>query len=119
MTPHHRFTLPPKRAKIVLKSVFLNKINTLSVSIFLSKKNYDPQYIWDPPSKQNDSALYLNCVTIYLVQFIYLLFKKINFQQNTAIWKHPIHTHNLSLPVAQDQGDMPYTHDRSSRDYHC
>ena len=33
MTPHHRYTLPPKQAKIVLKSVFLNKINTLSVVI--------------------------------------------------------------------------------------
>ena len=31
--PHHRYTLPPKQAKIVLKSVFLNKINTLSVVI--------------------------------------------------------------------------------------
>ena len=27
--PHHRYTLPPKQAKIVLKSVFQNKINTL------------------------------------------------------------------------------------------
>ena len=32
-TPHHRYTLPHKQAKIVLKSVFLNKINTLSVVI--------------------------------------------------------------------------------------
>ena len=31
--PHQRYTLPPKQAKIVLKSVFLNKINTLSVVI--------------------------------------------------------------------------------------
>ena len=31
--PHHRYTLPPKHAKIVLKSVFLNKINTVSVVI--------------------------------------------------------------------------------------
>ena len=31
--PHHRYTLPLKQAKIVLKSVFLNKINTLSVVI--------------------------------------------------------------------------------------
>ena len=33
MTPHHRYTLPPKQAKIVLKSVSLNKINILSVVI--------------------------------------------------------------------------------------
>ena len=31
--PHHRYTLPPEQARIVLKSVFLNKINTLSVVI--------------------------------------------------------------------------------------
>ena len=27
MTSHHRYTFPPKKAKIVSKSVFLNKIN--------------------------------------------------------------------------------------------
>ena len=32
-TPHHWYTLPPKQVKIVLKSVVLNKINTLSVVI--------------------------------------------------------------------------------------
>ena len=67
MTPHHRYTLPPKQAKIVLKSVLLNKINTLSVVIlwlptFWSLKFYDPlfffpkiyelQYIWDPPFRR-------------------------------------------------------------------
>ena len=31
--PHHRYTLPPKQAKILLKSVLMNKINTLSVVI--------------------------------------------------------------------------------------
>ena len=70
--PHHRYTLPSKQAKIVLK-VFSNKINTLSVVIlwlptFWSSKNfmtplfffpkiYDPQYIWDPPSRENASPL--------------------------------------------------------------
>ena len=52
---------PLNRLKIVLKSVFLNKINTTHVSvvilwlptfydppIFFPKK-YEPQYIWDPP----------------------------------------------------------------------
>ena len=32
MTPHHRYTLHSKQAKIVLKSVFLNKMITLSGS---------------------------------------------------------------------------------------
>ena len=70
--PHHWYTLPPKQAKIVLKSV-LNKINTLSVVIlwlptfwsskilwhplFFFPKIYDPQNIWDPPSKENASPL--------------------------------------------------------------
>ena len=31
--PHHRYNLPQKQAKIVSKSVFLNKINTLSMVI--------------------------------------------------------------------------------------
>ena len=61
--PRHQYTLPLKQAKIVLKSVFLNKINTLSVGIlrlptfWLSKILWPPyfsfiffpQYIWDPP----------------------------------------------------------------------
>ena len=70
--PHHRYTLTPKQAKIVLKSVFLNKIDTLTVVIlwlptFGSSKTYDPpiffpkiydpQYIWDPPSEENASPL--------------------------------------------------------------
>ena len=60
MTPHHRHTLPPKQAKIVLKSVFLNKTNTISghlvipyilviknfmtSPIFLSKNLWPPVY---------------------------------------------------------------------------
>ena len=71
-TPHHRYTLPPKQAKIVLKSVFLNKVNTLSVVILwllhfghqklydplvFFPKIYDPQYIWDPHSEENDGPL--------------------------------------------------------------
>ena len=72
MTPHHRYTLPPKQAKIVLKSIFLNKINTLSVRwslydslhfghqkfydppIFLSKNLWPPVYL-GPPSEENAS----------------------------------------------------------------
>ena len=64
--PHLRYTLPLKQAKIVLKSVFLNKINTLSVTPYILviknfdppiffPKIYDPQYIWDPPSEENAS----------------------------------------------------------------
>ena len=65
--PHHRYTLPPKQAKIVLKSVFLSKINTLwsfcdslhfMTPLFFSfKKFMNPQYIWDPPSEENVSPL--------------------------------------------------------------
>ena len=73
--PNHWYTLPPKQAKIVLKSVFLNKINTLSVVIlwlptFWSSKilwppyfsfqkfKTPPQYIWEPPhSEENDIPL--------------------------------------------------------------
>ena len=71
--PPHRYTLPPKQAKISLKSAFLNKIKKLSVVIlwlptfWLSKilwpppiflsKNLWPQYIWDPPSEENASPL--------------------------------------------------------------
>ena len=86
MTPHHRYTLPPKQAKIVLKSVFLNKINTLSVVIlwlptfwsskilwtpyFSFQKIMIPQYIWDPPhSEENDSPL-----TSMKFLFIFLIF---------------------------------------------
>ena len=39
--PHHRYTLPPKQAKIVLKSVFFNKINTLSVVILWLPTHYE------------------------------------------------------------------------------
>ena len=69
MTPHHQYTVPPKQAKVVLKSVFLNKIHYLwsssdslhfghlkfMISLFFFPKIYDPQYIWDPHSKENDS----------------------------------------------------------------
>ena len=80
MTLHHRYTLSHKQAKIVLKSVFSNKINTLSVvilwlptfwlskilwpSLFFFQKNYDPPSIFGtPPSGKNDSPLnsYLCC----------------------------------------------------------
>ena len=57
--PHHRYTLPPKPAKIVMESVFLNKINTPSVvilwfptfwssKIFLTKI-YAPSIFGTPP----------------------------------------------------------------------
>ena len=62
---HHQYTLLPKQTKIVLKSVFLNKINTLFVVIlwfptfwsskmlwppyFSFQKSMTPQYIWDLP----------------------------------------------------------------------
>ena len=50
MTLHHRYTLPPKQAKIVLKSVFLNKINTLH---FLwsscDSPHFGHQNFYDPP----------------------------------------------------------------------
>ena len=65
MTPHHWYTLPRKQAKIVSKSVFMNKVNTLSVVIlwlptfwsskilwppyFSFQKFMTPQYILDPP----------------------------------------------------------------------
>ena len=67
--------LPPKQAKIVLISVFLNKINTFSVvisgssydpPIFLSK-NLWPQYIWDPPLLKTRNASPLNRKTHALV----------------------------------------------------
>ena len=67
MTPHHRYTLPPKQAKFELKSVVLNKINTPSVviwsscdslhfghqkilwpPIFLSKNLWPPIYLGHP-----------------------------------------------------------------------
>ena len=69
---HHRYTLPPTQAKTVLKSVFLNKINTLSVVIldilhsghqkfydplFFFPKFHDPPCIWDPYSEENDNPL--------------------------------------------------------------
>ena len=69
MTPHHRYTIFPKQAKIVLKSVFLNKYthylwsscdslhfdqNFMTPLIFFPKI-YDPQYIWDPHSEENDN----------------------------------------------------------------
>ena len=48
MTPHHRYTLPPKQAKIVLKSVFLNKINTLSVVILWLTTFWSSKMLWPP-----------------------------------------------------------------------
>ena len=71
---HHRYTLPSKQATIVLKSVFLNKINTLRSScdpLHLGhQKFYDTPYfsfhkIMTPPSifgtppssQENDSPL--------------------------------------------------------------
>ena len=54
---HHRYTLPPKQVKIVLKSVFLNKINSLFMIIlwllhFGHQKFYYPIFffldIYDP-----------------------------------------------------------------------
>ena len=47
--PHHRYTLRPKQAKIVLKSVFSNKINTLSVVILWLPIHFDHQKFYDPP----------------------------------------------------------------------
>ena len=74
MTPYHRYNLPPKQAKIVLKSVFLNKINNsicghlvtpyilviknFMTPLFFFPKIHDPpppQYIWDSNSKEYDS----------------------------------------------------------------
>ena len=68
MTPLHRYTLPPKQAKIVLKLVFLNKINILSMVIlwlptfwsskilwppyFSFQKCMTPQYVWDPHTRK-------------------------------------------------------------------
>ena len=55
------YPLPPKRAKIVLKSVFLKKNkHTISghlvTSYILVIKNFmTPQYIGDPHSEENDS----------------------------------------------------------------
>ena len=46
--PHHRYTLPPKQAKIVLKSVFLNKINTLSVVILWLPTFWSSNILWPP-----------------------------------------------------------------------
>ena len=48
MTPHHRYTLPPKQAKIVLKSVFLNKINTLSVVTLWLPTFWSSKILWPP-----------------------------------------------------------------------
>ena len=75
MTLHHQYTLPPKQAKIVLKSVFLKKINTLSVvilwlttfwsskilwsSLFLFPNIYEPQHISLPlPPKKMIAPLH-------------------------------------------------------------
>ena len=64
--PNLQNTLPPKQAKIVLKSVFLKKINTICghlvipyilvikhfIPLFFFPKIYDPQYICDPPFRR-------------------------------------------------------------------
>ena len=54
MTPHHQYTLPLKQAKIVLKSVFLNKINTLSVVILWLPTFWLSKILWSLyfPSKK-------------------------------------------------------------------
>ena len=44
--PNHRNTLSPKQAKIVLKSVFLNKINTLSVVILWLHTFWSSKLLW-------------------------------------------------------------------------
>ena len=49
-----------------------------------------------------------------MVQSSKLLFKKINFIQNTAIWLHPVHYHNLT----QAQDLVSYVHDQSNHKYH-
>ena len=57
--PHHWYTLLPKQAKIVLKSVFLNKINTIcghlvTPNILVIKNFITPLFffpkIYDPPA---------------------------------------------------------------------
>ena len=91
-TPHHRYTLPSKQVKIVLKSVFLNKINTLPVvilwlptfwsskilwpPIFLSKNLWPPIYLWPPfqrkcqPPKHVLHTFCANFVEIFCRNFI-------------------------------------------------
>ena len=61
MPPHHRYYLPPKQAKIVLKSVFLNKINKLSVVILWLPTFWLSQTLWPPIflSKIYDPLVYL------------------------------------------------------------
>ena len=48
MTPHHQYTWPPKQANIVLKSVVLNKINTLSVVILWLTTFWSSKILWPP-----------------------------------------------------------------------
>ena len=43
-----RYTLPRKQAKIVLKSIFLNKINTLSVVILWRPTFWLSKILWPP-----------------------------------------------------------------------
>ena len=50
--PHHRYTLPPKQAKIVLNSVFFNKINTqmqTNVVILWLPTFWSSKILWLPP----------------------------------------------------------------------
>ena len=46
--PHHRYILPLEQAKIVLKSVLLNKINTLSVVILWLPTFWSSKIVWPP-----------------------------------------------------------------------
>ena len=79
MTPHYRYTLPPKQAKIVLKPVFEQNKHTicghvmtpyiLVIKNFMThptfpSKNLWPQYICDPPTEENTSPLRLLFCTL-------------------------------------------------------
>ena len=79
--PHHRYTLPPKQAKIVLKSVFLNKITHYvhlvtpyiliiknCMTPYFSFKNFmTPSIFGTPSSKENDSTLKIVSVSTVLL----------------------------------------------------
>ena len=66
--PYHRYTLPPKQAKIVLKSVFL--INTLSVVILWLPTLWSSTILWPPvylgPTPSEENASPLNAEGLYL-----------------------------------------------------
>ena len=70
--PHHRYTLPPKQAKIVLKCLFEQNKRTicghlvtpyiLIIKILwpnFSFQKFDPQCISEPPSEENAVLQYL------------------------------------------------------------